>query len=246
MKRLPWEIQFGLSLVLVSALLYLLHYALFEDAHHLIFWTTTSIAFLPISVLFVTLIIKRLLVRQERRLVMEKLNMLIGTFFSTVGTQLMRHCAAWDPHVDEIRGAFSEGVDCSEKEYRSVSKGLEDYEYTIDIARVDLEELRQLLVAKSDFLLRLLENPHLLEHASFTHLLRAVFHLAEELAGREDLGELPDSDYKHLAGDIQRVHRLIVKQWLDYMRYLRGSYPYLFSFAMRTNPFREGASVIVE
>ena len=86
MKRLPWEIQFGLSLILVSALLYLLHYALFEDARHLIFWTTTSIAFLPISVLFVTLIIKRLLVRQERRLVMEKLNMLIGTFFSIVGT----------------------------------------------------------------------------------------------------------------------------------------------------------------
>ena len=246
MKRLPWEIQFGLSLVLVSALLYLLHYALFEDAHHLIFWTTTSIAFLPISVLFVTLIIKRLLVRQEKRLVMEKLNMLIGTFFSAIGTQLMRHCAAWDPHVDEIRGALAEGVDCSEKEYDSVSKGLENYEYAVDIARVDLEELRQLLVAKSDFLMRLLENPHLLEHASFTNLLRAVFHLAEELAGREDFGALPDSDYEHLAGDIQRVHRLIVREWLDYMRYLRGSYPYLFSFAMRTNPFGDRSSVVVE
>jgi len=246
MKRLPCELQFGLSLILLSALLYLFHYALFEDAHHLILWTTTSVAFLPISVLFVTLIINRLLVRQERRLVMEKLNMLIGTFFSAVGTQLMRHCAVWDPHVDGIREVLAEGVDCSEKEYRSVGKRLEGYEYAVDIARVDLDELRQLLVARTDFLLRLLENPHLLEHTSFTNLLRSVFHLVEELAGREGLGELPDSDYRHLADDIQRVYALIVREWLDYMRHLRGSYPYLFSFAMRTNPFREGASVIVE
>jgi hypothetical protein len=246
MKRLPWEIQFGLSLILLSVLLYLFHYALFEDAHHLVLWTTTSVAFLPISVLFVTLIINRLLVRQERRLVMEKLNMLIGTFFSAVGTQLMRHCVAWDPDVDGIRADLAEGMDCPGKEYRSVSKRLGDYGYAVDIERVDLEELRQLLVAKSDFLLRLLENPHLLEHTSFTNLLRAVFHLAEELAAREGLGELPDSDYKHLACDIQRVYRLIVSEWLDYMRYLRGSYPYLFSFAMRTNPFEERSSVIVK
>jgi hypothetical protein len=245
MRRLPWELQFGLSLVALSALLYLLHYAWFKDAHHLILWTTTSIAFLPISVLFVTLIINRLLVRRERRLIMEKLNMLIGTFFSGVGMELIRLYVAWDPGAVELRGELREGMNCPEKAYRRVGKRLEEYEYSVDLAKVEFEDLRQLLVARSDFLLRLLENPHLLEHASFTNLLRAVFHLTEELANRESLDDLPDTDCRHLASDIQRAYRLIVGEWLDYMRYLRGSYPYLFSFAVRTNPFEERSSAVV-
>lgn len=246
MRRFSWELQFGLSLILLSVVLYLFHYVLFEDARHILLWTTTSVAFLPISVLFVTLIINRLLMRRERSLVMEKLNVLIGTFFSVIGTQLVRYCAAWDPHLDRIRPEVSAGVDCPEKEYRRVRQRLEAREYEVDVKKVDFDELRRFLEEKSDFMLRLLENPHLLEHADFTSLLRSVFHLTEELVGRQGLRELPDSDYRHLAHDMERVYRLVVVEWLDYMRYLRASYPYLFSFAIRTNPFEERASVVVE
>ncbi len=124
MRRFSWEIQFGLSLILLSVVLYLFHYALFEDARHILLWTTTSVAFLPISVLFVTLIINRLLLRREKGVIMEKLNVLIGTFFSVIGTRLLRYCAAWDPDVDRIRPEVGAGVDCTEKEYRSVRQPL--------------------------------------------------------------------------------------------------------------------------
>jgi hypothetical protein len=137
-------------------------------------------------------------------------------------------------------------VDCPEKEYRRIRQRLEQCEYAVDAKKVEFEELRRFLESKSDFLLRLLENPHLLEHASFTNLLRAVFHLTEELVGREGLGELPESDHRHLAGDMERVYRLIVPEWLNYMRYLKASYPYLYSFAVRTNPFAKQVSVVVE
>jgi hypothetical protein len=93
---------------------------------------------------------------------------------------------------------------------------------------------------------RLLENPTLLEHESFTDLLRAVFHLAEELAYREDLSQSPGTDRAHLEGDINRAYHLLVHQWLDYMEYLKMNYPYLFSLAMRTNPFDRQASPIVK
>jgi len=246
MKRISWEVRFGISLILLSVALYLFHYALFEDARHILLWTTTSVAFLPISVLFVTVIINRLMMRRERRLIMEKLNMLVGTFFSVLGTQLLRYCAAWDPRVEQIRQEVSVGVDCSEKTLRRVMQRLEDCEYAVDVKKVDFDELRRFLDAKSDFMLRLLENPHLLEHTAFTNLLRGVFHLTEELAGREGLGDLPSTDYAHLAGDLQRVYRLLAPEWLNYMRYLGESYPYLFSFAIRTNPFEERTSVIVK
>jgi hypothetical protein len=88
-------------------------------------------------------------------------------------------------------------------------------------------------------------NPNLLEHEAFTETLRAVLHLREELLSREELSGLPDSDMAHIAGDIRRAYVLITQQWLEYMKHLKDSCPYLFSHAMRTNPFDKEASPIV-
>jgi len=95
------------------------------------------------------------------------------------------------------------------------------------------------------FLLALLENPQLIEHDSFTPLLQALFHLTEELMARETLTGLPTTDYAHLSGDINRVYRLLMIEWLTYMKYLKQNYPYLFSLAMRQNPFDKNASITV-
>ena len=94
-----------------------------------------------------------------------------------------------------------------------------------------MEELYKLLLQNRDFLLRLLENPVLFEHESFTELLRALFHLADELALRRNLKQLPATDYIHLENDINRSYVLIAQQWLEYMKHLKDNYPYLFSLA---------------
>jgi hypothetical protein len=109
----------------------------------------------------------------------------------------------------------------------------------------DLEQLKDFLLRKREFLLALLENPNLLEHESFTELLWAVFHLTEELALRADVKQLPDSDYSHLSGDIKRAYALLMAEWLAYMKHLRDNYPYLFSLSARMNPFDPNASPIV-
>jgi hypothetical protein len=204
-----------------------------------------DIAFVPIEVLLVTLIIHRLLSEREKRAKLEKLNMVIGTFFSEVGTRLLTSFSDFDPKLDQIRNNLLMTNVWSENEFLSVSKRLKDYDYGIEIQKLNLEDLRHFIVGKRDFLLRLLENPTLLEHESFTELLRAVFHLTEELAAREDVKQLPDTDYKHIAGDIKRAYILLVHEWLDYMKYMKDNYPYLFSFAMRTNPFDQESSPIV-
>jgi hypothetical protein len=90
--------------------------------------------------------------------------------------------------------------------------------------------------------LGLLENPNLLEHESFTELLWAVFHLTEELAFREDVKQLVDTDYDHISGDIKRAYVLLISEWLTYMKHLKNDYPYLFSLSIRTNPFDPDAS----
>jgi hypothetical protein len=205
-----------------------------------------DIAFVPIEVLLVTLIIHRLLGEREKRHRLEKLNMVIGSFFSEVGTKLVVYFSDFDPELDKIKDGLIVTSEWSEKEFAAVSRHLRNYEYSVEIHKVDLEALRTYLIEKRNFLVRLLENPNLLEHESFTDLLRAVFHLTEELESRDDIGSLPDTDYQHIAGDIKRAYVLLVHQWLDYMKYLKNNYPFLFSLAMRMNPFDQTASPIVQ
>ena len=129
---------------------------------------------------------------------------------------------------------------------KALQQILGGYESDIDIKRHNLQDLKDFLMKKRQFLLNLLENPNLLEHESFTNLLWAVFHLTEELTHRKNLSALLKTDGEHLANDIKRVERLLVSQWLAYMKHLKSDYPYLFSLAMRTNPFDASASVEVK
>jgi hypothetical protein len=56
---------------------------------------------------------------------------------------------------------------------------------------------------------------------------------------------LPATDIAHLNKDVNRAFTLIIREWIMHMRYLQKNYPYLFSLAVRTNPFNPEAEVIV-
>ena len=245
MRRLSWQLLLGLSLALASLALYMLHYAVFRDTRNIFINLLSDLAFLPIQVLFVTLIVSELLTQRERRARVEKLNMTIGAFFSEVGTALLACLSDLDPKLDQIRKALVVAGDWSPQDFDAVSLKLKSYDYAVDIHEAELGDLKLLLAGRRGFLLQLVQNPNLLEHESFTELLRAVFHLTEELVIREELADLPLTDYRHISGDVSRAYVLLVHQWLGYMRHLRDEYPYLFSLAMRTNPFDREASPVV-
>jgi hypothetical protein len=187
-----------------------------------------------------------MLSRREKVARMRKLNMVIGVFFSEVGTRLIRVFSDSDPNFGEIQKGLIVTDKWTHQDFLSVSQHLRNFGYSIDISQTDLASLKDFLMRQRDFLVRLLENPILLDHEAFTDLLRAVFHLTEELVYRPDLQTLPGLDKAHIAGDMKRAYQLLVHQWLDYMEYLKANYPYLFSLAMRTNPFDRQASPIVK
>jgi hypothetical protein len=242
MKRPSWEFRLGLSLLVVSIIIYLVHYFIFKDLHHIFIYGLGHLAFLPIEVLLVTLIIHRLLGEREKSLRLEKLNMVIGAFFSEVGTELMAYLSDSDPRLGEIKDGLIVTGDWEETEFRSCCNRFKDYDYDIDIEKISLGKLQKFLVSKKDFLLAMLVNPNLLEHETFTDLMQAVFHLKEELAHREDIAHVSEKDREHLIGDIKRVYGLLVYEWITYMEHLKEEYPFLFSLAMRMNPFDQEAS----
>ena len=246
MKHFSWQIILGISLFILCAVFYGVHYAIFRDPHHIFIYLVGDIAFVFFEVLLVTLIIHQLLSQRERRNRLEKLNMIVGAFFSEVGTKLLATLSDLDPNLAEIRQHLVVSSNWSKQEFSNVSRRLRSHHYGVAIQTVDLENLRSFLVGKRDSLLRLLENPNLLEHESFTELLQAVFHLTEELDARRELTGLPATDYEHFAGDISRAYTSLAREWLNYMKHLKDNYPYLFSLAMRTNPFDEDASPVVK
>ncbi len=237
MKKMSWQLLLGIALIVLSAFVYFIHYLIFRDVHHIFIYLVGDIAFVFFEVLLVTLIIHQLLSQREKRTMLEKMNMVIGTFFSELGTELLQSFSRLDPHHDEIRNHLSGTKSFTDQEFLNVSRYLKSYDAVIKSERKDFEIFKRFLVKKRDFLLRLLENPNLLEHDSFTRLLWAVFHLTDELSHRQDIMKIHDKDCEHLSGDVKRAYLLLLSEWLDYMKHLKDSYPYLFSLAMRTNPF---------
>lgn len=246
MNRFKWQILLGVTLFAASVALYLVQIAIFHAPRDTFFYLFQDLAFIPVEVLLVTLILNQLLSVREKHAMLNKLNMVIGAFFSEVGTDLLKSLAGFDHHFEKIRKDLIITDEWTDEKFSAVIKSLRSYDYRIDFAKNDLSALRELLVAKRAFLLRLLENSNLLEHETFTELLWSVFHLAEELTMREDLALVAGADGTHLAGDIQRAYVILIAEWLAYMKHLKNEYPYLFSLAARTNPFDRNALVVVQ
>lgn len=246
MKDHSQRIIFALSLIALSALLYLLDYLKFGDYNHILDFLLQNMAFLLIQVLLVTLILGWFINYLDKQKRLKKQNIVIGAFFMEVGTKLLTYISDLDPELESIRSSLVVDEDWSDEEFSRVSKGLKGYGFGIDMEKLDLEYLFILLQKERDFLITLVENPILLEHESFTDLLLEVSHLLEELENRSCLIGLPATDLAHLQRDIKRVYGYLASEWLDYMLYLKSDYPHLFSLAMRTNPFDQTASPIVD
>jgi hypothetical protein len=244
MKKLGWRVKLGLALVAVSAVLLVVHYLIFRDFHHIAIYGVFDLAMMPLEVLVVTMILHSLLQRREHDEMMHKLNMVIGAFFSEVGSELLRRISAMDDNV-EVREHFLVNAGWNAKRYEAAKVAIDAYDYNVQVSAESLAELRAFLIDKRQFLLGLLQNPSLLEHDTFTDMLWAVSHLAEEIEFRPSLSDLPETDKRHLAGDIKRAYSAVAIEWLAHVQHLQKAYPYLFSLAVRMNPLDPGASVTV-
>ena len=184
--------------------------------------------------------------RREESLRQQKLDMVTGLFFSEMGNELLKRFTRLDPEAKTLHSVLKLSEEWKDEDFDKAYTVLKQHRLVIDSSRADILSLLEYLQNKADLLLRLIENPIIQEHENFSELLRAVFHLRDELLNRSDLLTLPDSDRKHLEGDIVRVYNLLIFEWLRYIRYLKKSYGYLFSLAMRVNPFDPEADAAVK
>lgn len=237
---------FAVVLVAIWASLDALNHLIFHRPEDVYFYTLLDLSFIPLEVLVLYLVIDRLLARRERQGRLHKLNMVIGTFFSAVGRPLVRLLSEMVSEREELATHLAVDTNWDDAQLRGAARWVKSASLHLQVDPGPLSTLRDFLAGQREFMVRLLENPAVLEHEDFTDLLWALSHLEEELSARPALETLPESDLAHLTADAERAYRRLLAQWLQYLVHLHKFYPYLFSFAARTNPLRPGARPEVE
>lgn len=249
MKRIErWQIEIAAIMLFAAVALLAVRWFLFPGAtlhYEMERYLVDDLAFLFLQVLILSLVVDRVIRAREREAMLTKLNMVIGAFYSELGTRLMGRIASWDTGFDSVRSSLLVKPGWGDAEYDAAKKALRSYPYKVTAEECDLAELHHMLHEEKSFLLGLLANQNLLEHERFTELLWAVTHLAEELEVRPSLADIAAPDLRHIAGDINRAYVLLVTEWLNYMRHLQKTYPFLFALAVRTNPLDPSANPVV-
>jgi hypothetical protein len=244
-KRFSFIIYLAIAFVALSGIAYLIHYLIFRDVYHIFIYMIGDLAFLPLEVLLVVFIIERLLARRETQAKLEKLNMVVGAFFSELGNYLLEDLLKHFDNRQEISSHLNITERWTKKDFKKAADFAYHLKVDVDCRNMDLGKLKAFLAEKRTFLLTMLENPNLLEHDRFTDLLWTVTHLDEELEARTSFIGLPEKDLEHLAVDVQRMYDHLASEWLDYVQHLREKYPYLFSLVLRTHPFQEHRSPVI-
>lgn len=245
MKNVRFILVVAAICLAASALLYYIHFLIFQDTHHIYIYLLGDIAYLPLEVFLVVIVIERVLARREKQSMLQKMNMVIGAFFSEIGNYLLADLIKYFRNREEISRHLNVRQEWTEKDFKKADAFAYHLKIDVDMAGLDLEALKKFLSGKRTYLLTLMENPNLLEHDRFTELLWATTHLDEELEARPSLDGLPETDINHLAVDVQRMYDHLASEWLDYTQHLKANYPFLFSLVLRTHPFQENPSATV-
>lgn len=246
MKKPQSIISIFFALALLSVLLYALQVIFFNAPRDTGFYIFQDLAFLPLQIAIVTVALGKYLKSREKFERLQKINMLINAFFSEAGTEILTAMAEANTNIEEVRKNLDIAPNWTDNLFSETVAYLKNADLKLESTPEQLEAMKVLMKAKREHLLRMIENQNVLEHDTFTDMLLANFHVMEELRARSVFDPNRRADMAHLSNDIQRAYRTLLIQWVEYMRYLRAAYPYLYSLEIRKNPFSSTASIIIE
>lgn len=220
-----------------SAFIYFIQFEIFHQTQETLFYLLQDLAFLPIQVVMVTMILNKFLNSMEKRKKVKKINVIISTFFVESGTTIMLAMSKFNRNdIDFCRSKDIEELS-TKKEYYQLKRKIKEFKYDLFADPEKLKDLAVILVSNKSYLLDMLGNSNLLEHDSFTDMLWAIFHVGDELQFRNNYKSLSQEDIDHLSNDLTRAFTAMMLEWINYINYLQNEYPFLHSLAIKKNPF---------
>jgi hypothetical protein len=234
---MKWEVKVSIGLLLLSAFFYIINYLTFHDTTFIEKYILVQLGFLPISVLLVSIVLNNLMARRERKERLEKLNIVIGSFFAEIGKDLLRYLSKYDANIESLAREVVNVEDFSDGDFERLKEKLESRRYDIKVEQMNLHALRKFLLDNKEFVVNLLDNPSLMEHERFTELLWNLLHVTEELRRLMNFESLTEDDWRDIKGEIENLYRLLAYEWVNYAHYLKKNYPHIFVYEAKTNPF---------
>ncbi len=246
MKRLRFNHVIIIILIVVSIAMFFLQQLFFHDLHESGFLFFQDLIFLPIHIILVTFLLDRIIYAREKHERLEQMNIVIGAFFSEIGTQALEIMRPAVINLDGISKTLEMNPKWTDQTFADAAQTVKAFDFKVSLDSIDLERLNGDLSRMKPYLLQLFANPGLLEHDTFTDMLWAMFHLVDEFDSRDRYDNLPETDIIHLQGDLDRAYTALVYEWVFYMKHLKVRYPYLWSLGVRKNPFANNSITITE
>jgi len=232
-------------LLALSSIIYFVQLAQFHSPRDTLFYLMQDLAFLPVQIALVTIVIGKIIGTREKRERLNRTNMMVNAFFSEIGIDLMRQLLLCGGIAEELAPYLNIKSEWSSKDFLAAANSVKKQNINVDCTLKNLTDIKELLKEKRMLILVMLSNPALLEHEAFTDMLWAVFHLTDELLARNSLDDLPEADISHLNNDVKRALGAILIHWIGYMNHIKTDYPYLFSIEMRRSPVNRDAGIVV-
>ena len=113
-------ILLSIIFLLICGIVYYIHYLIFRDVHHIFIYMIGDLAFLPLEVFIVVLVIERILNRREKQAMLQKLNMVIGAFFSEIGNYLLSDLLRYFDNQSEISDNLNINDRWTKKDYKTL------------------------------------------------------------------------------------------------------------------------------
>ena len=195
--------QIVILLICTSAALYVLHYLIFRDLHHIGIFFLHDLAGMPLEVILVTLFFDRIIEKAHEEENQSKLSIIETLFFNESGG---------NPQLAEI---LRVSMDWKSADYQNAKIRVKDYSFHLDVDKVDFFGLHYHLDERHAYYRNILENPALTQSSEFTEMVMKIYLIWEELDCRTDLYNL-DPEEKHYLGELlTEIYEELGEYWLD-------------------------------
>ena len=202
-------------LLCTSVVLYVLHYLVFRDLHHIGIFFLHELAGMPLEVILVSLFFDKLIEKTHEEENKSKLSIIETLFFNESGGNMLRYLSSFDPNFQQLSAVLAVRMDWKSVDYQAARLHLKDYPFHLDVEKVDFFGLHYHLDERHAYYRNILENPALTQSNEFTELVMKIYLMWEELDCRTDLYNL-DLHEKHYLGELlTEIYEELVVYWLD-------------------------------
>ena len=157
-KRLSWKVKFSIIMVLLIIIIYGSNYLVLGDAEHIISYVWTHLGFIPVDILLVAFLLDEIIEKKEKEAMLEKLDMLMSTFFSEVGNELISQLSTVNKYkasTENLKSIKNWNEEDFDNKLSELKKSTVDFSADVPVEQREefLENLRTLLAGKREFII---------------------------------------------------------------------------------------------